>query len=366
MSGKRKIMISGGGTGGHIFPALAIAKALDQKLEGNVEFLFVGAKGRMEMEKIPKAGYNIEGLNISGLQRKLSISNLWLPFKIIGSLLKVNRLIGRFRPEAVVGVGGYSSGPTLYVAARKGVPTLVQEQNSFPGITNKLLGKYVNKVCVAYEGMSKFFPADKIVQTGNPVREDIANNTATKEEACEHFGLDPQKKVLLVIGGSLGARTINQSIAAGLQEFADADVQVLWQCGKIYQEGAQEEGGKYENVKVEPFINRMDLAYAAADVIVSRAGAIAISELSVVGKPTILVPSPNVAEDHQRKNAQALVDKRAAVMITDDEAQEKLVQEAIDLIRNENWQRELTDNMTKLEKQDSASLIADEVLNMIE
>ncbi len=360
-------MISGGGTGGHIYPAIAIAKAIEEKLEGRVEFLFIGAKGKMEMEKVPKAGYRIEGLTISGLQRKLTISNLWLPFKIIGSLLKVNRLIKQFKPELVLGVGGYASGPTLFVAAKKGIPTAIQEQNSFPGITNRLLGKYVDKICVAYEGMEKYFPKGKIVQTGNPVRENIANTNATKQEACQYFGLDPHKKVLLILGGSLGARTVNQSIAQGLQELEDADIQVLWQCGKIYQEGAQEKGDQFsDQIKVEPFINRMDLAYAAADVIVSRAGAIAISELSLVGKPTILVPSPNVAEDHQRKNARSLVDKGAAVMVTDDEAREKLVQEARAILADDKRQQELMDNMAKLKKPNAASLIADEVLQYLQ
>lgn len=360
-------MISGGGTGGHIYPAIAIAKAIEEKLAGQVEFLFVGAKGKMEMEKIPKAGYRIEGLTISGLQRKMTIANLWLPFKIIGSLLKVNRLIKQFKPELVIGVGGYASGPTLFVAAKKGVPTAIQEQNSFPGITNRLLGKYVDKICVAYEDMNKYFPQEKIVQTGNPVRDNIANIDSTKEEACQHFGLDPHKKVLLIIGGSLGARTINQTIADGLRQFENTDVQVLWQCGKIYQEGAQEKGDQFsDQIKVEPFITRMDLAYAAADVIISRAGAIAISELSHVGKPTILVPSPNVAEDHQRKNARSLVDKGSAVMVTDDEARDKLVKEASDLLADDKRQEELMDNMAKLKKPNAASLIADEVLQLVQ
>jgi len=356
-------MISGGGTGGHIYPAIAIAKAIEDKFEGRVEFLFIGANGKMEMDKIPREGYRIEGLTISGLQRKLTIANLWLPFKIIGSLLKVNRLIKRFKPKLVLGVGGYASGPTLFVAAKKGIPTAIQEQNSLPGITNRLLGKYVDKICVAYEGMDNYFPKEKIVYTGNPVRGTIANIDATKEEACRHFGLNPHKKVLLIIGGSLGARTMNQSIAQGLQELEDADVQVLWQCGKIYQEGAQEKGGQFsDQIQVEPFITRMDLAYAAADVIISRAGAIAISELSLVGKPAILVPSPNVAEDHQRMNARSLVDQGAAVMVTDDEAREKLVQEARDLLANDKRQQELIDNMAKLKKPNAASLIADEML----
>jgi UDP-N-acetylglucosamine--N-acetylmuramyl-(pentapeptide) pyrophosphoryl-undecaprenol N-acetylglucosamine transferase len=356
-------MISGGGTGGHIYPAIAIAKAIEDKLEGRVEFLFIGANGKMEMDKIPREGYRIEGLTISGLQRKLTIANLWLPFKIIGSLLKVNRLIKRFKPKLVLGVGGYASGPTLFVAARKGIPTAIQEQNSLPGITNRLLGKYVDKICVAYEETDNYFPKEKIVYTGNPVRGTIANIDATKEEACRHFGLNPHKKVLLIIGGSLGARTMNQSIAQGLQELEDADIQVLWQCGKIYQEGAQEKGGQFSGqIQVEPFITRMDLAYAAADVIISRAGAIAISELSLVGKPAILVPSPNVAEDHQRMNARSLVDQGAAVMITDDEAREKLVQEARDLLANDKRQQELIDNMAKLKKPNAASLIADEML----
>jgi UDP-N-acetylglucosamine--N-acetylmuramyl-(pentapeptide) pyrophosphoryl-undecaprenol N-acetylglucosamine transferase len=356
-------MISGGGTGGHIYPAIAIAKAIEDKFEGRVEFLFIGANGKMEMDKIPREGYRIEGLTISGLQRKLTIANLWLPFKIIGSLLKVNRLIKRFKPKLVLGVGGYASGPTLFVAAKKGIPTAIQEQNSFPGITNRLLGKYVDKICVAYEGMDNYFPKEKIVYTGNPVRGTIANIDATKEEACRHFGLNPHKKVLLIIGGSLGARTMNQSIAQGLQELEDADIQVLWQCGKIYQEGAQEKGDQFsDQIQVEPFITRMDLAYAAADVIISRAGAIAISELSLVGKPAILVPSPNVAEDHQRMNARSLVDQGAAVMITDDEAREKLVQEARDLLANDKRQQELIDNMAKLKKPNAASLIADEML----
>jgi len=363
---KFKVLISGGGTGGHIFPAVSIANALREKYP-DVEILFVGAEGRMEMEKVPAAGYNIIGLPIMGMPRK--ISPKW--FNFISSLIKSNRkakkIITDFRPDVAVGVGGYASYPALNAASKNGIPCLLQEQNSYPGVVNKKLAKKVKKICVAYDNMERFFPAEKIMKTGNPVRQDIKNIESKRNEAFEFFGLEHGKPVVLVVGGSLGARTINESIAAGLKKFSDAGIQLIWQTGKGYIEtargivGSEPKKGLYVN----DFIYKMDLAFAAADIIVSRAGASTISELCIVGKPVVFVPSPNVAEDHQTKNAMALVDKGAAIMVRDANARETLVDNTIKLVSNEEEQKQLAQNIKKLELLDSANIIAEEVYKLV-
>ncbi|MBX7180513.1 MAG: undecaprenyldiphospho-muramoylpentapeptide beta-N-acetylglucosaminyltransferase [Bacteroidia bacterium] len=357
-----RIILSGGGTGGHIFPAIAIANAL-KSIDPKCEILFVGANGRMEMEKVPAAGYPIKGLNIAGLQRSLSLSNLSFPFKVIGSLLDARKIIQEFNPDVAVGVGGYASGPLLFMASIMGIPTLIQEQNSFAGITNKILGKKAHRICVAYEGMEKFFPKDRILLTGNPVRKDILDLTGKRELAISKFGLDPNKPILLSIGGSLGARTINESLFAGSKQLEESGIQVLWQTGKTYFSKAKEKQSEY--IQVYEFIKEMDLVYAAADVVISRAGASSISELCLVAKPCILVPSPNVSEDHQTKNAMALVNKQAALLVKDTEAGEKLTKLAIDLISNKEKQKQLQLEIAKLGLPDSANQIAKEVLNLV-
>lgn len=361
-----KFIISGGGTGGHIFPAIAIANALKKKLP-DAEFLFVGAEGRMEMEKVPAAGYKIEGLWISGLQRKLSLSNFVFPFKVISSLMKAKRILRQFRPDAAIGTGGYASGPMLRVASKAGVPTLIQEQNSFPGITNKILSRRVDRICVAYEGMDRFFPKDKIVFTGNPVRQDILSLEGKRARGQEQFGLDPSKKTLLVIGGSLGARTINESILAGLPQIAAAGVQLIWQTGKAFAPQAKQACENYtgKGISAHDFISKMDYAYAACDFVVSRAGASSVSELCLVSKPSILVPSPNVAEDHQTKNALALVNHKAALLVKDSEAREKLVAETLALAADEEKQHRLSLSIAGLAVRDSADLIANEIISLV-
>ncbi|NVO20072.1 MAG: undecaprenyldiphospho-muramoylpentapeptide beta-N-acetylglucosaminyltransferase [Bacteroidetes bacterium] len=361
-----RVILSGGGTGGHIFPAIAIANAIKARIPGS-EFLFVGAKGRMEMEKVPAAGYAIQGLWISGFQRKLTLDNLSFPFKVVSSLVKARSIIKNFRPDLVIGTGGYASGPTLRAAASMGIPTLIQEQNSFPGITNKLLAKKVQRICVAYEGMEKFFPADKIKLTGNPIRQDILSFTGSKNEALKAFGLKEGPATLLVVGGSLGARTINQSILKGLEELSINKLQVLWQTGKSFAETAAEAVKPYtgKGIVTMPFISRMDQAYAAADIVISRSGAIAISELCAVGKPVILVPSPNVTEDHQTKNTLALTAKNAAIMVKDAEASQKLVEEVIKLAGDITLQEELKTNIMKLAHPDAAADIAEEALGLL-
>lgn len=361
-----RVIISGGGTGGHIFPAIAIANAL-KLAYNNVEILFVGAEGRMEMEKVPAAGYKIEGLWISGLQRKLTLANLSFPFKLISSLLKAKKILKSFKPDVVIGTGGYASGPMLRVAANAGVPTLIQEQNSYPGITNKLLANKVSKICVAYEGMERFFPKGKIILTGNPVRQDILGLEGKRERGLEFFGLDPNKKTLLVIGGSLGARTINESIEAMLDKLAENEIQLVWQTGKTYFPQAQEAVKKYEGkgIRAFDFITKMDYAYAVADAVVSRAGASSISELCLVKKASILVPSPNVAEDHQTKNAMALVTYNAAILVKDAEAREKLADEVIPLMKDDSRRHKLEENIAGLAFHDSAAVIASEVLSLV-
>lgn len=360
-----KIIFSGGGTGGHIFPAVAIANEI-KKLVPSSEILFVGALGKMEMEKVPAAGYQIIGIPIAGLQRKFAWSNFKLPFLIFKSLLKTKKIINDFKPHVVVGTGGYASGPLLKAATNKGIPALIQEQNSYAGITNKLLAKKAKKICVAYEGMEKFFPKEKIIITGNPVRQDISNVSEKRSEGISFFKLDPNKKTILVIGGSLGAKAINEAVGAGLKQFSDNDVQLIWQTGKIYFDSAKEQTSLYEgkNIVAVDFIYRIDLAYAIADIVISRAGAGAISELCIAEKPCILVPLPSAAEDHQTKNAMALVNKRAAILITDSGAAELLVNKAIELIKDSETQRELKNNIKELAFYNSANIIAMEVLKL--
>jgi UDP-N-acetylglucosamine--N-acetylmuramyl-(pentapeptide) pyrophosphoryl-undecaprenol N-acetylglucosamine transferase len=363
---KHKFIISGGGTGGHIFPALSIANALKKRIP-NAEILFVGALGRMEMERIPAAGYHIEGLPVSGFDRNNIFRNVNVVWNLICSLILARRIIKRFKPDVAIGVGGYASAPTLRAASSFKVPTVIQEQNSYAGMTNKLLAKKAKCICVAYEGMDKFFPKEKIVLTGNPVRQDLLSVEPKTKEAYQFFGLDSQKKTILVVGGSLGARTINQSIIAGLENLSKADVQVIWQTGKYYIESARQASEPFasENLLVTDFVSRMDLAYSIADLVISRAGASSISELCLLAKPVILVPSPNVAEDHQTKNAMALVSKDAAVMIRDVDAKENLVNKALDLIQNSAELASLSKNILKLAEHDSADRIAEEVIKLI-
>jgi UDP-N-acetylglucosamine--N-acetylmuramyl-(pentapeptide) pyrophosphoryl-undecaprenol N-acetylglucosamine transferase len=361
-----RIIVSGGGTGGHIFPAIAIANAI-KVLRPDTEFLFVGAEGKMEMEKVPAAGYKIEGLWISGFQRKLTLSNLAFPFKVLSSLRKAKKILKSFRPDAVIGTGGFASGPMLQVAAKQGIPTLIQEQNSYAGITNKILSKKVDRVCVAYSGMEKFFPKEKIILTGNPVRQDILSLEGKRERGLELFGIDGSKRTILVIGGSLGARTINESIALCLGEFSKSNIQLIWQTGKGYIETAKQEVAKYEGMGIRAFdfIQKMDLAYAVADIVISRAGASSVSELCLVKKPTILIPSPNVAEDHQTKNAMALVTYNAAIIIKDSEAKEKLKEQAVALVKDEEACFKLSGNIARLALPDSAIAIANEVISLV-
>ena len=360
-----KIIISGGGTGGHIFPAIAIANAIKLKYPDS-EILFVGAEGKMEMEKVPAAGYSIVGLPIMGIQRKLTLQNLKVPFKLLFSLLKARKVIKEFKPDVVVGVGGYASGPLLKIATSMGVPALLQEQNSYPGITNKILAKKVQKICVAYDGMEQFFPKEKIIFTGNPVRQDIVDLSGKREKGLKQFGLTADKKVVLVIGGSLGASTINESIEAGLEEMVHNNIQLLWQTGKGYANKAADSVKKYaeKGIVTLPFIATMDLAYAVADVVISRAGALSVSELCLTEKPSILVPSPNVAEDHQTKNAMALVNQKAAILVKDVNAKTALIPALLDLLKNTTLQQELKSNIKQLAKPNAAEIIADEVVKL--
>lgn len=361
-----RIVISGGGTGGHIFPAIAIANAL-KSIRADIEILFVGAEGKMEMEKVPAAGYTIKGLPIAGIKRELSLDNLSFPLKLIRSLQKANSILKEFNPDVAVGVGGYASGPLLFVAARRGVPTLIQEQNSYPGITNKLLAKKAKKICVAYENMDAFFPSAKIVFTGNPVRNDIQSIEGKREEAAAFFGLDLTKPTILVVGGSQGARSINRAVKDGLQQLKDAGVQVIWQTGKLFSSEATTALNTLSSdaIKGMDFISRMDLAYALADVVVTRAGASTVSELCIVQKPSILVPLPTAAEDHQTKNCRALLTKNAALLIPDSEAATRLVAEAIRLIHNKELCRELAQNMASLARPHAAIDIANEILQLV-
>lgn len=360
-----RVIISGGGTGGHIFPAIAIANAL-RRTEPGCEILFVGALGRMEMEKVPAAGYKIVGLNISGIQRGSIMKNLVLPLKLVISVRKAMKLITDFKPDVVVGVGGYASGPILVAASWKKVPYLIQEQNSYAGITNKKLGKNASKICVAFDGMEEFFPADSILKTGNPVRKDVVNIHNKHFHGAELLKLDPLKKTILVTGGSLGAGTLNKSIEKHLQDFIDRDVQLIWQTGKYYYSGIMERLGAdfHPNIRVLEFLNQMDLAYAAADVIISRAGAGTIAELCLIKKPVILVPSPNVAEDHQTKNAMALVKNNAAVLINDRSAEDTLVKEALELLNDKDKCEQLSANIGRMALPEADELIAAEVFKL--
>jgi UDP-N-acetylglucosamine--N-acetylmuramyl-(pentapeptide) pyrophosphoryl-undecaprenol N-acetylglucosamine transferase len=359
-----RIIISGGGTGGHIYPAIAIANAL-KETSHSVELLFVGAIGKMEMQKVPQAGYKIIGLPIAGLQRKLTLANLLFPFKVINSIWKAKQILKDFKPDVAVGVGGYASGPLLYAAASAGIPTLIQEQNSYAGLTNKWLAKKANKICVAYPDMSTFFPSDKIIVTGNPVRKDILDVNLNRTKALQHFNLAENKPTILVIGGSLGARTINETLKASLQTLSQANVQVVWQTGKFYFESCKQAAAAYPSIQVHDFIAPMDLAYGAADVVISRAGALSISELCLAAKPAVLVPSPNVSEDHQTKNAMALVNNGAAILVKDAEAMEKLIPATLALLANETKKRELAINIRKLGKPDAAKQITVEILKLI-
>ena len=356
------ILISGGGTGGHIYPAIAIANEL-KKRNSKANFLFVGAQGRMEMEKVPQAGYPIQGLWITGIQRKLTLKNLMFPFKLMSSLYKANKIIKNFKPNVVIGTGGFASGPTLHMAAKKGIPTLVQEQNSYPGITNKLLGKKASTICVAYDGLERFFPLDKIVKTGNPVRQDLLEITHKRIEAQKIYKLSPTQKTLLVLGGSLGARAINQLLEREINWLVEKNVQVIWQTGKFYfDEYRQFE--KLKGVQTFEFISTMDLAYAAADIIISRAGASSISELCIVGKPVIFIPSPNVAEDHQTKNAMAVKTKNAAILIKENELSNFKIQFE-SLLKSQEKQDELGKNIKLLALPNATEHIANEVESLL-
>lgn len=361
-----RVIISGGGTGGHIYPAVAIANQL-KVVNPAAEILFVGAKGRMEMTRVPEAGYKIVGLWISGLQRRLTLDNLSFPLKVLSSVRAAHRIIKEFKPDAVVGVGGYASGPLLYAATTRKIPSLIQEQNSYAGITNKILGKRVDKICVAYPGMEAFFPAGKLVLTGNPVRSDIMDSHTKRAEALQHFGLNGDKKTILVIGGSLGARTLNHSIAAGLEQLIQAGYNLIWQTGKLFLPEAEAMAAKYkaQGIRVFDFISRMDLAYAVSDVVISRAGALSISELCLAGKPAVLVPSPNVAEDHQTKNALALVQQQAAILVRDAEAATQLVPAVLHLAGDAQEQQRLSRNILKMARPNAAVDIVNELLKVI-
>ena len=369
MNGNNKnFLVSGGGTGGHIFPALSIANEIKRRYpEANI--LFVGAEGRMEMERVPAAGYPIKGLPVIGFDRKRIWRNFKVLFKLRKSMNIAKGILNNFKPDIAIGVGGYASGPMLKMAQKKDIPTLLQEQNSYAGVTNKLLAKKAKCICVAYEGMERFFPAEKIVLSGNPVRRNLLECDASQQEAREALQLDPEKKTILVVGGSLGARTINNSIIDGLKRIAENDdVQVLWQTGKYYNEqcaAARAQSGA-KNVKQVPFISSMDLAYRAADLVISRAGASSISELQLLGKPSILVPSPNVAEDHQTKNAMALVNKDAARMIPDAEAQERLVDEMLQLVGDQTTLDMLGANVKKMALNNAAERIVDEIEKILD
>ena len=360
---KLKFILSGGGTGGHIYPAVAIANELKSRFP-DAEFLFVGAKDKMEMQKVPQSGYQIKGLWIAGLQRKLTLQNLMFPLKLMSSLWESRNIIKKFNPNVVIGTGGFASGPLLQMANMLNIPTVIQEQNSYPGITNKLLSKKANKICVAYENLDRFFPNEKMILTGNPVRQDLIDIESKKTEALSYFKLDANKKTLLILGGSLGARRMNQLIEKELTTIVSLGVQVIWQCGKLYFEDYKKYNSN--NVQVLAFIDRMDLVYAAADIVVSRAGASSVSELCIVGKPVIFIPSPNVAEDHQTKNAQSIVDKKGAIMLKESEldAQFSLVFEA--LLKDKGKQEQLSTNIKHLALPNATKQIVDEIVKLIQ
>ncbi len=365
MNNELRIIISGGGTGGHIFPAISIANAIKAK-HPDAKILFVGALGKMEMQRVPAAGYEIKGLPIRGFDRKHLLKNIAVLLKIWKSQRMAKKIIKDFKPMAAVGVGGFASGPTLNMCAKNGIPCLIQEQNSYAGVTNKLLAKKAEKICVAYDGMERFFPSEKIIMTGNPVRQNVLETTISKEDARKQFGLDPNKKTILLVGGSLGARTINESVLNNLDKIEASGIQFIWQTGKYYNATITEQlkGKNLPMLKVLDFISDMGAAYKAADLVISRAGASSISEFCLIGKPVILVPSPNVAEDHQTKNAMALVNKDAAIYVKDSEAPEVLVQKAIDTIKDENKLNSLSENIKKLGLKNSADVIADEVIKL--
>ena len=360
---KLKFILSGGGTGGHIYPAVAIANELKSRFP-DADFLFVGAKDKMEMQKVPQLGFEIKGLWIAGLQRKLTLQNAMFPFKLMSSLWKSRTIIKEFKPDVVIGTGGFASGPLLQMANTLNIPTLIQEQNSYPGITNKLLSKKANKICVAYEHLGRFFPKEKMILTGNPVRQDLIDIDGKRQEALKYFNLEKTKKTVLILGGSLGARRVNQLVERELDKFVGQEVQVIWQCGKLYFEDYK----KYNqnNVQVLAFIDRMDLVYAAADIVISRAGASSVSELCIVGKPVIFIPSPNVAEDHQTKNAQAVVDKKGALMLKESEldSQFSLVFEA--LLKDQGKQDQLSKYIKELALPNATKQIVDEIVKLIE
>ncbi len=358
-----RFILSGGGTGGHIYPAIAIANELKLRFP-DCKILFVGASDKMEMQKVPQAGYDIKGLWIAGIQRKLTLDNAMFPLKLASSLWKARGIIAGFRPDVVIGTGGFASGPLLRAASAMNVPTLIQEQNSFPGITNKWLSRKAAKICVAYEGLERFFPASKIVFTGNPVRQDLLHTGGNREEAMGRFGLDPQKKTVLVLGGSLGSRRINQLIAKELTWLLAQDVQLIWQCGKFYFEQYQPEGDK-QNVNLLSFIDRMDLAYAAADFVISRSGASSVSELCLVGKPVLFIPSPNVAEDHQTKNAQAVVDKGGALMLKEVQLDTQFQPVFGELLENKEKQQKLSENIRRMAKPDATKDIVEEIIKLV-
>ncbi len=363
---QHKVIISGGGTGGHIFPAIAIADALKEE-NPEVEILFVGALGRMEMEKVPAAGYKIEGLPVAGFQRRLTFKNIIFFFKLLASMFKARKIISTFKPQLAIGVGGYASGPVLRAAASRGIPTLLQEQNSFPGVTNRILARKAQRICVAYPGMERFFPSSKIVLTGNPVRQ-VLLSPVSRQIALEELNLSPERRTLLVVGGSLGAGSINQGILAGLQMLGDRhDVQLLWQTGKYYYDDINKEvtAMHLNNVKVRAFISRMELAYSAADVVVARAGALTISELALLGKAVILVPSPNVSEDHQTRNAMALVNADAALLVVDGDARQKLMHEALALMDDPGSCANLEKNIQTFARPHAALQIAREAIALI-
>ena len=366
MNDNLRIIISGGGTGGHIFPAISIANAI-KELRPDTEILFVGAEGRMEMQRVPAVGYKIIGLPVAGFDRKNLFKNFAVIVRLIKSQMIARKIINDFKPHAAVGVGGYASGPTLKMAGAMGIPTLIQEQNSYAGVTNKLLAGKASKICVAYPGMEKFFDKNKIIMTGNPVRQGLLENNLSKEDAIKTFGLDSKKKTILIVGGSLGARTLNNCVMHSMEKIKSSDVQFIWQTGKYYINEAKEcykAEGNPEMIHTTDFISNMNAAYTAADLVVSRAGAGSISEFCLLGKPVVLVPSPNVAEDHQTKNAMALVEKGAAVYIKDSEAEEKLITTAIELVNDEKKLKALSENIKKLAFSNSANIIAEEVCKL--
>lgn len=373
---KYKFILSGGGTGGHIYPAIAIANELKSRFP-DAEFLFVGAQDKMEMQKVPQAGYAIKGLWIAGLQRKLTLQNALFPIKLISSLWKSLKIIKQFKPNVVIGTGGFASGPLLQMANMLTIPTVIQEQNSFPGITNKLLSKKANKICVAYENLERFFPKEKMILTGNPVRQDLIDIESKRAEAISYFNLDVSKKTLLVLGGSLGARRVNQLIEKELESIVSQNVQVIWQCGKLYfeeykkynsplaPEGGISKGNRIKNVQVLAFIDRMDLVYAAADIVISRAGASSVSELCIVGKPVIFIPSPNVAEDHQTKNAKSIVDKEGGIMIKESELNDNFSSVFKALLEDKNQQKKFSEKIKQLALPNATKQIVDEILKLV-